>query len=166
VWARNTGSLLSTLQGHKDYINKICVTQDNKTILSAAQDGVRFFDLENMNSLGGYKTESIMDIGEVIDKKTNESSVIFANQKKLYVLPVSTIRGSKKGKIETYDFKIYNFASKLHENSVNTTTLTITPEGMVFLGFSEGQIIMFDFHKLNDAKPQPFNDMDEDLDKI
>lgn len=35
-------------------------------LLSAAQDGVRFFDLQNMNSLGGYKTESIMDIGEVV----------------------------------------------------------------------------------------------------
>jgi WD40 repeat protein len=54
------------LQGHKDYINKICVSKDNKILLSAAQDGVRFFDLDNMNSMGGYKIESILDIGEAI----------------------------------------------------------------------------------------------------
>lgn len=55
VWSRDTGGLISTLQGHKDYINKICVSKDNKILLSAAQDGVRFFDLDNMNSMGGYK---------------------------------------------------------------------------------------------------------------
>lgn len=33
--------------------------------MSAANDGVRFFDLENMSSLGGYKIENIMDFGEV-----------------------------------------------------------------------------------------------------
>jgi WD40 repeat protein len=54
VWSRDTGGLISTLKGHKDYINKICVTKDNRIILSAAQDGIRFFDLQNMVSLGGF----------------------------------------------------------------------------------------------------------------
>jgi WD40 repeat protein len=56
VWSRDTGGLVSTLQGHKDYINKICVTKNNQIVLSAAQDGVRFFDLYNMESLGGFQT--------------------------------------------------------------------------------------------------------------
>lgn len=63
MWSRDTGALVTTLQGHKDFINKICVSKDNKIILSAANDGVRFFDLENMSSLGGYKIENIMDFG-------------------------------------------------------------------------------------------------------
>lgn len=63
VWSRDTGALISTLQGHKDYINKICVTKDNKIILSAANDGVRFFDLSNLLSLTGFHIENIMDIG-------------------------------------------------------------------------------------------------------
>jgi WD40 repeat protein len=56
VWSRETGGLVSTLQGHKNFINKICVTRDNRLVLSAAQDGVRFFDLRNMSSMGGFQT--------------------------------------------------------------------------------------------------------------
>lgn len=152
MWSRQTGGLVSTLQGHKDYINKISVTKSNRIVLSAAQDGIRFFDLDDMSSLGGFQTESIMDIGEVMHKNSEESSIIFANNKKLFVLPTQTIFSEKNRKLELYDFKIYNFGSQINSNTVNTNTLTINPQGIVFLGFTEGQILIFDFNKLKNAE--------------
>lgn len=62
VWARDNGALLATLQGHKEYINKIVAVKGGDLILSAAEDGIRFFEVENMSSCGGFEIRSIMDI--------------------------------------------------------------------------------------------------------
>lgn len=40
---------------------------------------------------------------------------------------------------------------------MNTNALTVTPKGFVFLGFIEGQIIIFDFNKLASAEIDPEN---------
>lgn len=59
--------------------------------------------------------------------------------------------------MELYDFKIYNFGSKISEhapgiNINNNNVLTITPKGLVFLGFIGGIIVIFDFHQLSNAE--------------
>jgi hypothetical protein len=92
-----------------------------------------------------------MDICEIVHNNSEESSIIFANNSKLFVLPTKTIFISKNRKLHAYDFKIYNFGSKISKDTVNTFTLTSTPQGIVFLGFTQGQILIFDFYKLANA---------------
>lgn len=72
--------------GHQEYINKLEVSKCNKYIISSAGDGIRFFLIKDMTTLGGWKSESIIDIMSVYDEKTGLSKFLFGDKKNLYVL--------------------------------------------------------------------------------
>lgn len=70
--------------GHVQYINKIEISKCNKYLVSSAGDGIRFFCMQTMTSLGGWRSENIIDVAIV--SEDGLSSFIFCDTKKLYVL--------------------------------------------------------------------------------
>ena len=78
--------------------------------------------------------------------------MIFADRSKVYVLPKTTILSERDRKLELYDFKVYNFEDKISSNVTNTNTMMINPEGVVFLGLTFGQVLIFNFHDLSSAR--------------
>ena len=152
IWSRNNGALLSSLVGHTDYINKILVTQDNKNILSSGPDGVRLYEIETMTSMGGYDTKEIIDIGEIANED-GENQIIFANSQHLFLIHLKTMVEHRNQKVETHDFKLFNFSSHVKDcEAQNVNVMLINQERTVFMGFISGEIIIFSFDKLASAE--------------
>lgn len=152
VWMRDNGALLSSLRGHKEFINKICISSNNQYILSSAGDGVRFFDLATMTSMGGYDTENIMDIGEVVEGPPNSSSIIFADARHLYLLEEKEMLAHRNRKLELHNFSVFNFSSSIQDVEGQVcNVLLINPQNVIFLGFISGEIIITSFSNFRQA---------------
>lgn len=82
--------------GHQEYINKLEVTKCNRYICSSAGDGVRFFLLRDMTTLGGWKAESIIDIASIYDRNTKLNKFMFGDKKNLYVLDETRMLASQQ----------------------------------------------------------------------
>lgn len=49
------------------------------------------------------------------------------------------------------DFKLFNFKHKIAAEGANMNTFVINPDKYVFLGFTSGHIMIFNFHSLGRA---------------
>ena len=66
IWHRKSGTLITNLKGHTDYINKIDTSPCNRFLMSSAGDGIRFFDLKTLKQFGGWKTNPLQEVTSFI----------------------------------------------------------------------------------------------------
>lgn len=85
IWHRFSGTLVKTLKGHTEFLNKIDTSKCNKYLLTCGGDGIRFFDLTTLKSLGGWKTGSIDEIASFLDHN-NRNIFLFGHNSTLFAL--------------------------------------------------------------------------------
>ncbi len=112
IWDIQSGALLHTLEGHRDWVNVVTVTPDGKRAVSASRDKtLKVWDIQSGTLLHTLEGHS----GEV-------TAVTIASDSK------SAIAASDDNTLKVWDIKSGELSHTLESHSNSVTAVVITPD--------------------------------------
>lgn len=103
--------------------------------------------MKNMTSLGGWKSQSILDITSIYDG--NKSIFLFGDNRNLYLLTEAVMLARKNSNysynieyLTINDFTTFSFVSLLQQEGIIISISISSNEKYILLGFDTGNIII------------------------
>lgn len=125
IWEIETGNCIKKIKGHKNIITSVCITPDNKHIVSASRDG----DIKIWSIRSGKLIKKIIAHRDFI-----QSVTVTPDCKTL-------LSGSSDKTIKAWDINTGKFLSEFNGHTDIINSVGITPDGKYLISSSEDKTI-------------------------